>query len=99
MAPLFLPLLKFVEKRANLIASLIVILNLVMDLSVILKVLFFDFKKVSNTDPLLPKTFPYLKTEKVIFLLPLKLFAAINNLSAQSFVAPYRFIGDGFPYQ
>ena len=39
-------------------------------------------------------TFPYLTTDKDIFLLPLKLFDVVTSLSAQSFVAPYKFIGE-----
>ena len=38
-------------------------------------------------------TLPYLTTENLISLLPLILFAAINNLSDVSLVAPYKFIG------
>ena len=45
------------------------------------------------TDPLEPKTFPYLTTEKLRSLDPLKLFAATNNLSAHNLVAPYKLIG------
>ena len=43
---------------------------------------------IFKTEPLLPKTFPYLTTLNLIFLLPLILFAEINNLSEQSLVAP-----------
>ena len=45
------------------------------------------------TDPLEPATFPYLTTENLVSLLPLYAFPAINNLSEQSFVAPYKLIG------
>ena len=38
-------------------------------------------------------TFPYLTTAKRVSCLPDKLLAAINNLSEQSFVAPYKFMG------
>ena len=44
--------------------------------------------KKGITEPLEPKTFPYLTTEKCLFFLPLILFAAINNLSEHNFVAP-----------
>ena len=50
-------------------------------------------RKNGITDPLLPITLPYLTIEKVISFAPVKLFAEENNLSEQSFVAPYRFIG------
>ena len=46
-----------------------------------------------NIEPLLPNTFPYLTNEKEIFLLPLTLFAAANNLSEHNLVAPYKFTG------
>ncbi len=45
------------------------------------------------TDPLDPITFPYLTTENLMGLLPLMLFAATNNLSEASLVAPYRLMG------
>ena len=66
-----------------------VILNLVMFEFVILNgSYFFLFINKGITDPLLPITFPYLTTEKLIFFFPLMLLAAINNFSEQSFVAP-----------
>ena len=39
-------------------------------------------------------TLPYLTTENFRSDLPLMLLAAINNLSEQSFEAPYKFIGE-----
>ena len=45
------------------------------------------------TEPLLSITFPYLTILNEIFCLPLILLAAINNLSAHSFVAPYKLTG------
>ena len=51
-------------------------------------------KKLGITEPLLPITLPYLTIEKAISFFPLILMAAINSLSEQSFVAPYRFIGE-----
>ena len=53
----------------------------------------FNDKKNGITEPLEPITLPYLTTLKDIFCFPLMLLAAINNLSEQSFVAPYRLIG------
>ena len=71
-------------------------LNLVILLSVILKLLFFFNLSINkgNIDPLLCKTFPYLKTEKHKSFLPTILFAEVNNLSAQSLVAPYKLTGE-----
>ena len=46
-----------------------------------------------KTDPLLPKTFPYLATENLKSLFPTILLAETKSLSEQSFVAPYKFIG------
>ena len=69
-------------------------LNLVISLWVTL--IKFDLDCCRNkgiTEPLLPITFPYLTTLNFIFLLPIKLFAAINNLSEANLVAPYKFIG------
>src|SRR5690606_13687273 len=54
---------------------------------------FLLLMKKGITDPLDPITFPYRTTENLIGLLPLILFAAINNLSEVSLVAPYRLIG------
>ena len=56
--------------------------------------MFFNFEKIGAIEPLLPKTLPYLTTLNLISLLPLILFAEVNNLSEHNFVAPYRFIGD-----
>lgn len=39
-------------------------------------------------------TFPYLTTDSDIFFFPAILFADVTSLSAQSFVAPYKFIGE-----
>jgi hypothetical protein len=60
-----------------------------------LKILFFDFifKNSGKTDPLLPRTFPYLTTENEVLLLPAILLADIKSLSEQSLVAPYKFTG------
>ena len=69
-------------------------LNLVIFGSVIGRTPFFCwFKKKGTTDPWDPKTLPYLTTENFISLLPLILFAEINNLSEVNLVAPYKFIG------
>jgi len=51
------------------------------------------FRKKGITEPLEPITFPYRTTENVIGLAPRILFAAINNLSEASLVAPYKLIG------
>ena len=66
------------------------ILKRVILLSVIkIWLFFFDcFINSGITEPLLPITLPYLTTEKDMSLLPFILFAARNNLSEQSFVAP-----------
>ena len=45
------------------------------------------------TDPLEPITLPYRTIMDLKSRSPLMLFAAMNNLSEQSFVAPYKFIG------
>ena len=55
--------------------------------------LFSFFRKNGITEPFEPITLPYLTTENFIGFAPRILFAAINNLSEASFVAPYRFIG------
>ena len=68
--------------------SLSVILNLVISLSVISNVFLIDFFNTSTIDPLLPNTLPYLSTENIVPSKPLTLFAATNNLSEQSLVAP-----------
>ena len=52
-----------------------------------------NFLNISTTLPLEPITFPYLTTEKDVFFIPVKLLAAINNLSEHNFVAPYKLIG------
>ena len=52
------------------------------------------FMNNGTTDPLLPKTFPYLTIENFVFLFPLMLFADDTNLSEHNFVAPYKFIGE-----
>ena len=44
--------------------------------------------KYGTTDPLELNTFPYLTIENRKLLLPTRLFAATNNLSEASFVAP-----------
>ena len=46
------------------------------------------------TEPLEPITFPYLTTEYLTGEFPQILFAAINNLSEVSLVAPYKLIGE-----
>lgn len=51
------------------------------------------FLKNGTTLPRLPTTFPYLTTAKRVFFSPTYAFAATNNLSEASFVAPYKFTG------
>jgi nucleoside-diphosphate-sugar epimerase len=46
-----------------------------------------------TTDPLEPTTFPYRETANLVFLEPVRLFAATNNLSEANLVAPYKFTG------
>ena len=53
-----------------------------------LKEFYNDFLKYGTTDPLDAKTFPYLTTENFGPFAPDKLFAATNNLSEASLVAP-----------
>ena len=67
-----------------------VILNRVIFLSVIFNGLFFFFnsRNSGTTEPLLPKTLPYLTTENLIYFFPTILFADENSLSEQSLVAP-----------
>ena len=72
--------------KINSKASSIVIVNLVISGSVIS---IFFLRRISSanlgtTDPLLPKTFPYLTTEKLIFWEPSILFAAVKILSEAS---------------
>ena len=50
-------------------------------------------KKRGKLNLLIPATFPYLTTENLVVLLLSEKFAEINNLSATSFVAPYKLIG------
>ena len=52
----------------------------------------FNSLNIGITYPLEFKTFPYLTELKIIFLDPTILLAEVNNLSATSFVAPYKLI-------
>ena len=76
------------------VASFRVILNLVILVSVIGKYPFLLYNlKILYTDPLLPKTFPYLTTENLVSDFPTILFADTKSLSEHNFVAPYKLIG------
>ncbi len=54
---------------------------------------FLLFKTKGIIEPLEFKTFPYLTILNFVEFFPAIAFASINIFSAQSFVAPYKFIG------